>query len=316
MYRLENNHGRKKVKCPQCGRRSLTLYVDEATGEPISYDVGRCDHQSSCGYHHTPKQYFASHPDGDLNRGRYAPIMTPVSKAAPKKVCYFPDGESSVRRSEAIETTFDKFLKSIIPLADFERVRRLYHIGGCRGKAFRYNQEHNRTVFWQIDIEGKVRSGKTLVYKADGHRDKNINPSWVHCLVSIPDDWTLSQCLFGEHLLRQYPDKTVVLVEAEKTAIIGSAIYPDYVWLATGGKTSSVVSKCQVLSGRHVIIYPDIDGHEDWTQKAKEIQKTVKDCKVVVSNILKNHCTPDEVKRQIDIADWMIEHLINQRSQV
>ena len=39
----------------------------------------------------------------------------------------------------------------------------------------------------------------------------------------LPEEWELSQCLFGEHLLSLYPDRTVALVESEKTAVICSS---------------------------------------------------------------------------------------------
>ena len=49
--------------CPACGgKRCFTLYVDES-GEPLSEIVGRCDHESSCGYHYKPKDYFRDHPE-------------------------------------------------------------------------------------------------------------------------------------------------------------------------------------------------------------------------------------------------------------
>ena len=49
----------------------------------------------------------------------------------------------------------------------------------------------------------------------------------------LPEEWELSQCLFGEHLLSLYPDRTVALVESEKTAVICAGFIPEYVWLAT-----------------------------------------------------------------------------------
>ena len=48
------------------------------------------------------------------------------------------------------------------------------------------------------------------------------NPSlcpitWIHALMKrkglLPEEWELTQCLFGEHLLSLYPDRTVALVE-------------------------------------------------------------------------------------------------------
>ena len=49
--------------CPACGRqRCFTLYVDP-DANPLHETVGRCDHESSCGYHRTPRQYFHDHPE-------------------------------------------------------------------------------------------------------------------------------------------------------------------------------------------------------------------------------------------------------------
>lgn len=61
-----------------------------------------------------------------------------------------------------------------------------------------------------------------------GHRIKDEampnRITWVHSLLKkqgvLPQEWELTQCLFGEHLLKKYPDKPVCLVEAEKTALI------------------------------------------------------------------------------------------------
>ena len=62
-YRLEKYHGTaSRHRCPHCNRpRCFTLYVD-AQGRPLHPTVGRCDHESSCAYHYTPRQFFADHP--------------------------------------------------------------------------------------------------------------------------------------------------------------------------------------------------------------------------------------------------------------
>ena len=65
--------------------------------------------------------------------------------------------------------------------------------------------------------------------------------TWIHSLMkwsgALPQDWQLTQYLFGEHLLPSYPKKSVALVESKKTVVICSALMPQYVWLATGGKS-------------------------------------------------------------------------------
>lgn len=55
-----------------------------------------------------------------------------------------------------------------------------------------------------------------------GHRIKDENTkgriTWVHSLMKyagqLPQEWTLIQCLFGEHLLPLFPEKPVALVES------------------------------------------------------------------------------------------------------
>ena len=52
--------------CPSCGdKRSFTYYVDES-GTPLHPSVGRCNHESSCGYHYTPKEISMTTPNAVL----------------------------------------------------------------------------------------------------------------------------------------------------------------------------------------------------------------------------------------------------------
>ena len=114
-------------------------------------------------------------------------------------------------------------------------------------------------------------------------------PMWVHKL-KLFEDFHLKQCLFGEHLLGTYSDKVVVLVESEKSAVIGSAIFPGYVWLATGGKSQLREEKLRVLTGRTVLLFPDADGYAEWKQRAENMTF----CKTVVSDIIEKNATPAE----------------------
>ena len=56
--------GNTKQTCPQCGRkRCFVRYVDEEGKIEFPDYVGRCDHEDSCGYHYTPKDFFSDNPD-------------------------------------------------------------------------------------------------------------------------------------------------------------------------------------------------------------------------------------------------------------
>ena len=74
-----------------------------------------------------------------------------------------------------------------------------------------------------------------------GHRIKDDSSkcpiTWIHALMKrkglLPEEWELTKCLFGEHLILLYPGRTVALVESEKTAVIcagfilESRLHPD-----------------------------------------------------------------------------------------
>ena len=128
--------------------------------------------------------------------------------------------------------------------------------------------------------------------------------------------FNLSQCLFGEHLLKIYPTKNVAVVESEKTAVIASAVYPQYLWLATGGKFAINAEKMKVLAGRNVILFPDTDTtgetYNYWKDKAKELTY----CKcIVVSDVLERYATSAEHIKKIDIADWLCKELDEEPQQ-
>ena len=59
-----------RLDCPSCGRRRCFVPYVDASGEPITTEVGKCDHINSCGYHYTPAQYFRDHRDGVQRKER------------------------------------------------------------------------------------------------------------------------------------------------------------------------------------------------------------------------------------------------------
>ena len=63
-------------------------------------------------------------------------------------------------------------------------------------------------IFWEIDDQQRVHTGKIMYYQSDCHRDKSHNPTWVHTLMKshLPANYELQHCLFGLHLLNSHPD--------------------------------------------------------------------------------------------------------------
>ena len=128
------------------------------------------------------------------------------------------------------------------------------------------------TVFPYVDEFYHVRTMKFMAYKQDGHRDKNYTPKWWHTGKYDEKKNRVEICLFGLHLSSMFKHAKVCIVESEKTAILCSALYPqsEWIWLATGGKSKLKVSMFQQFldAKRHVILFPDRDGFDEWASVA------------------------------------------------
>jgi hypothetical protein len=98
----------------------------------------------------------------------------------------------------------------------------------------------------------------------------------------------------------------VAIVECEKTAIISSVFLPDYIWLATGGINGLGVEKCQVLSGKKVLLVPDLKAYHTWREQADKI-KAQESCQIIVSDILEKNASPEEKEKELDLADYLIK---------
>ena len=254
--------GSNRYTCPSCGkRRCFTKYINSDTNEYIDDSCGKCDHECSCGYHYTPKEFFHDHPEAaDNSQANYRPAKSSVATSRPKPICTIPP--EYVKKCHSMKSVFIDWLNILANSPkELARVYEAYAIGATRDGG---------VIFWQVDINMKVRTGKIMHYGVDGKRKGN--PNWVHTKLIynriIPDDWTLSQCFFGEHLLNGNTH-TVCIVESEKTAIVMSLFYPQYVWIATGGCSMLNADKCKVLKGRKVIVYPDSGKLDEWTEKMK-----------------------------------------------
>lgn len=303
MYQLEKYKNRSsRHTCPKCGRpRCFTYYVDE-NGNPLDKSVGRCDHESGCGYHYPPKNYFQDHPDKDMPETRPLPNKA-IRKGNHSNIHIDSIPMEYVTRSRNDNSHLAQFLFSLQKdnEAVLKRVLDDYRMGATRNGA---------TIFWQIDKDNRVRGGKIIPYnKEDGHRIKDKGVNWVHSLLKkqgvFNQDWTLTQCLFGEHLLPlpENQDKVVAVVESEKTALVCSVQYPDYVWLATGGKSQLSVDKMKVLANRTVVFFPDADGYHEWTESVKAFSfcRSAK-----VSDMLEQNATEADRLAKIDIADLVL----------
>ena len=217
--------------------------------------------------------------------------------------------------------------------AQMQRAARRYRLGRSRDGG---------VIFWQIDEQQRIRDGKIMYYHSDCHRDKHHNPTWISALLKqhygYPYDIAIDRCLFGLHLLAtDYTDfhreddshrnqcqsqnqcqsvksvakfvaKPVAVVEAEKTAVICSELYPQYLWLAAGGLSMLTVEKLLPLKGHKVILFPDTDPDGTtftrWRDIAVEASRHFLS-PVYVSPLLEERATPEQKQQKIDLVDYL-----------
>lgn len=184
---------------------------------------------------------------------------------------------------------------------------------GVRGVLWQYavgqwiDREHRPyTVFWQVDEQNRIHSGKLMTYKDDGHRNKDVKTTFVHAELRHlypKDKYEYKPTLFGMHLLNLYPDATVNIVESEKTAIIMSIAYGT-LWMATGGLSnlSREILKPIIDQKRDIILYPDKDGQEQWAQRMELINYK----QMCINNDTMRKCWTEADGKKADIADIIV----------
>lgn len=170
-----------------------------------------------------------------------------------------------VKRLQGQRNTFIDFLLTLFEQPKVAAAVERYCIGG---------DSMCRTIFPNIDQEGRCVGGAVIPYLANGHRDKSKGASNIHAELkrknkTLPTQG--DQVLFGSHLLRLYPTASVGVVESQKSAVILSIIYPQIVWVATAGMTNFNERLLAPIYDRNVIAYPDVNGVQEWTQRAKEL---------------------------------------------
>lgn len=298
-FKLQKYKRGTKISCPKCGRKNCFVKYVDTLGEITLPDyVGRCDHEVSCQYHYTPSDYFK---DNDVHIDQRRNVCKTTNPILPPRPTSYIDRELMLRTlSGYTMNPLYTFLASKFGIVETDRIFNLYSVGTSK-------KWGGSTVYWQIDIHDMVRTGKIMLYDAaTGHRVKEPRSyvSWVHSELNM-DDFNLKQCLFGEHLLRLHPDKSVALVESEKSALIATHFMPDFIWLATGGMHGCFKSEVvKVLKNREVILCPDLGASDNWRSKIPVLSGICS--KVVFSQLLEEHATEEQRNQGLDIADFLL----------
>ena len=183
-YILEKYKGQTtRFTCPKCGRKhSFTRYIDKETGRYISPQVGICNRAIKCGYHFTPKQFFENNISKDkidkmdtidhnprrdaiyrvslldepsLTKNKSNKEITPIKQI----------DKRYLQKTFGKEPNFLTFLKNTFPEDVVEQAILDYFLSGTKDKSI---------IYWQIDLQGRIRTGKIMQYNPEtGKRVKS-----------------------------------------------------------------------------------------------------------------------------------------------
>jgi hypothetical protein len=280
---------RSRVKLCPCGKSNkdgkFTPYVGFT-------DKGYCH---SCGLTFLPDL-----PDKETKQ--YIFQKPKAMKTQPSPISYIPFSilKSSLKNYE--NNHFITFLISKFGNQTTEELVARYYIGTSK-------HWEAATVFYQIDTNINIRTGKIILYNHEtGKRVKEPSDhiQWIHKVMKI-ENFNLSQCLFGEHLLKD-KTKPIAIVESEKSAIIASVYFPDFLWLATGGKNNMKPELFKNLQNRKVVFFPDLKAFDLWSAKAKELGLN----NYKISDLLETKASEEEKNQGLDLADYLLKYNHNQ----
>ncbi|NBB19070.1 DUF927 domain-containing protein [Runella sp. CRIBMP] len=241
-------HPKKKGRCPSCGDPKSFRYY-EKDGVRLSEEFGKCERTNSCGHHSKPNLPSFSTTISSVNVGSDSETLLPdVYKQEQYKTW-----------NENQESAFHIYCQSL----GITKKHLLKHNVGTDPKA--------RTVFILKNEKKEIVNVKWILYKSDGHRDKAFTS---HSLKQPPDGKKYGMCLYGEDLLDPEKQKTVIVVESEKTKVIASFFYPQFDWVACGSANGLTDTKITPLKGRKVIWLCDADkaGRQD-ASSIKNLEK-------------------------------------------
>jgi len=309
---------RNRYICPGCGRKKeFTRYIDTLERFTFPTNVGKCNRINNCGYHYTPSMFFRDYPEAleelaneeDTSFIHYSPKTASFPSTIPSDI--LQPCEPSYMDREVMNVSCDarwytqnnlfRFLSSKFGAEEVSTLFQEYHIGTSK----KWNG--GATVFWQVSVNEEIHTGKIILYnQGDGHRVKEgySRIAWVHSELNL-ENYKLEQCFFGEHLLKQYPDKPVAIVESEKSALIASVYMKNFIWLASGGKNGCLNMRYPILHDRRICLFPDTKAYDSWY--AFHMKLKSENFVVTISDLLENNTSKEQWDAGIDIADILLE---------
>lgn len=220
-YKLESHRGAPIFnECPKCSTENFQHYVMFYGGALLPNHVGKCN---VCKYDYRPYDFQ-------------------------RLECIIP--ENIIARSLLNHEKSNFFLRLSKTFGEHIAMNamEMYSVGTAVSGKYA-----GASIFWYINKDKVCHDGSMILFDNGGVGDKRIrsirHSLKIRSIEAIP-------CLFGEHLLNDYPLKKVVIVENEREAIFSSCKYPGYLWLSGRPLNCLTEIEKEAIANRTVICDP------------------------------------------------------------
>ena len=167
--------------CPNCHRKKcFSKYIDTEKRIQFPDYVGRCDHEQKCGYHFMPRDYFERNPSEKekLSEDNFR-SYTPIKEVELKATSYIDLDIVNQSLQRYLENKLFQFLSAQFGESETLKLMAKYKVGTSK-------HWNGATVFWQMDYQNRVRTGKIMLYNpTTGKRIKEPynHVTWVHSIL-------------------------------------------------------------------------------------------------------------------------------------
>ena len=228
---------------------------------------------------------------------------------------------------------FDFFLPWIeagkITVEQMHRACQRYHLGKTKS---------GQPIFWMID---------DMLDPLDAH----IGNGWISTLLKkrepLLQSWCPTHCLFGLHLISEWPtkgcdvplrkhsarggttsqdvfernntalrpdglDRTISIVESEASAVVLSELFPESIWLSYATTAHLTPDLFAPLEGCTATLYPRTDPTLSTYLFFEELADHTRrqyNLDITVDTILEDHATDSQKERGIDLLEFLLDSL-------
>ena len=125
-------------------------------------------------------------------------------------------------------------------------------------------EEHYGTILPRINQKGMIVGGNVVYYNTEDGAMLQKDELIAHLYSWYAFDYfTDPNVFFGEHL---WFGRKTVIVQEEKTALLGALAHPDFDWLAVGVGNNLTDAMMRKFMGRQVILFPDDFCFDYWSE--------------------------------------------------